>query len=59
MLDRVTTMHKEDVKDLEERSARRMNTSDAFQSLLKARDRSEVTCFFDSTPRGNQTRRSS
>lgn len=53
MLDWVSTTHKEDVKDLEERSAKLMNINDAFQKFLKARDRSEtrqfveVACFFE------------
>lgn len=53
VLDWVSTTHKEDVKDLEERSAKLMNINDAFQKFLKARDRSEtrqfveVACFFE------------
>ncbi|KAG7408799.1 hypothetical protein Forpe1208_v012080 [Fusarium oxysporum f. sp. rapae] len=53
MLDWVSTTHKEDVKDLEERSAKLMNINDAFLKFLKARDRSEtrqfveVACFFE------------
>lgn len=51
VLDLVGTTHKEDVKDLEERSAKLMSINDAFQKLLKARDRSrqfiEVACFFE------------
>jgi pimeloyl-ACP methyl ester carboxylesterase len=53
MLDWVSTTHKEDVKDLEERSAKLMSINDAFQKFLKARDRSEarrfveVACFFE------------
>lgn len=53
VLDWVSTTHKEDVKDLEERSAKLMNINEAFQKLLKVRDRSEtgqfveVACFFE------------
>jgi hypothetical protein len=53
MLDWVSTTHKEDMKDLEERSAKLMSINDAFQKFLKARDRSEarrfieVACFFE------------
>lgn len=53
MLDWVSTTHKEDMKDLEERSAKLMHINDAFQKFLKARDRSEtgefveVACFFE------------
>ncbi|KAI9763799.1 MAG: hypothetical protein M1839_006309 [Geoglossum umbratile] len=53
VLDWASTTHKEDVKDLEERSAKLMNINDAFQKFLKARDRSEtgqfveVACFFE------------
>lgn len=53
VLDWVSTTHKEDVKDLEERSAKLISINDAFQKLLKARDRSEarqfieVACFFE------------
>ncbi|KAH8723884.1 hypothetical protein GQ44DRAFT_709308 [Phaeosphaeriaceae sp. PMI808] len=53
VLDWVSTTHKEDVKDLEERSAKLMSINDTFQKLLKARDRSEtrqfieVACFFE------------
>lgn len=53
VLDWVSTTHKEDVKDLEERSAKLVGINDAFQKLLKARDRSEarqfieVACFFE------------
>lgn len=53
VLDWVSTTHKEDAKDLEERSAKLMNINDAFQKFLKARDRSEirqfveVACFFE------------
>ena len=53
MLDWVSTTHKEDVKDLEERSGKLMGINDAFQKFLKARDRSEtrrfvaVACFFE------------
>ena len=49
----ISATHKEDVKDLEERSAKLISTNDAFQKLLKARDRSEeqqyleVACFFE------------
>lgn len=53
MLDWVSTTHKEDVKDLEERSANLMSINNAFHKFLKARDRSEsrrfveVACFFE------------
>jgi hypothetical protein len=53
VLDWASTTHKEDVKDLEERSAKLMNINEAFQKFLKARDRSEtrqfveVACFFE------------
>lgn len=53
VLDWLSTTHKEDVKDLEERSAKLVGINDAFQKLLKARDRSEarqfieVACFFE------------
>ncbi|KAF2476197.1 putative ribonuclease p/mrp subunit [Lindgomyces ingoldianus] len=53
VLDWVSTTHKEDVKDLEERSANLTNINDTFQKFLKARDRSEtgqfveVACFFE------------
>jgi hypothetical protein len=53
VLDWVSTTHKEDVQDLQERSAKLMNINDAFQKLLKARDRSEtrqfveIACFFE------------
>ena len=53
ILDWISMTHKEDVKDLEERSAKLMNINDAFQKFLKARDRSErrqfveVACFFE------------
>ena len=53
MLDWISTTHKEDVKDLEERSAKLININNAFQKFLKARDRSEtgqfveVACFFE------------
>jgi len=53
VLDWVSTTHKEDVKDLEERSAKLTSINDAFQKFLKARDRSEtrqfveVACFFE------------
>ena len=53
MLDWVSTTHKEDMNDLEERSAKLMHINDAFQKFLKARDRSEtgefveVACFFE------------
>jgi hypothetical protein len=53
VLDRINTTHKEDVKDLEERSAKLMAINDAFQKFLKTRDRSEtrqfveVACFFE------------
>ncbi|KAF2726427.1 putative ribonuclease p/mrp subunit [Polyplosphaeria fusca] len=53
VLDWVGTTHKEDVRDLEERSAKLISINDAFQKLLKARDRSEerrfieVACFFE------------
>lgn len=53
LLDWVGTTHKEDVKDLEERSAKLMSINDSFQKFLKARDRSEtgqfveVACFFE------------
>ena len=52
ILDWISTTHKEDVKDLEERSAKLMSINKAFQKLLKARDQSEtrqfleVACFF-------------
>ena len=42
---------KEDVKDLEERSAKLVSINEAFMKFLKARDRSgapvEVECFFE------------
>ncbi|KAH7122359.1 putative ribonuclease p/mrp subunit [Dendryphion nanum] len=53
VLDWVSTTHREDVKDLEERSATIMSINNAFQRFLKARDRSEarqfveVACFFE------------
>jgi hypothetical protein len=53
VLDWINTTHKEDVKDLEERSAKLMAINDAFQKFLKTRDRSEtrqfveVACFFE------------
>lgn len=53
VLDWVSTTHKEDVKDLEERLAKLMNVNNAFQKFLKAQDRSEtgqfveVACFFE------------
>lgn len=53
VLDWVGTVHKEDVKDLEERSAKLMSVNESFQKFLKARDRSEtgqfveVACFFE------------
>ena len=53
ILDWISTTHKEDVKDLEERSAKLMSINDNFQKFLKARDRSEtrqfveVACFFE------------
>lgn len=53
VLEWVSTTHKEDVKDLEERSARLTNINDAFQKFVKARDRSEtgqfveIACFFE------------
>ena len=53
ILDWISTTHKEDVKDLEERSAKLMSINEAFQKFLKARDRSEtrqfleVACFFE------------
>jgi hypothetical protein len=53
VLEWTSTTHKEDVKDLEERSAKLMSINDAFQKFLKARDRSEsrefveVACFFE------------
>jgi len=53
ILDLVSTTQKDDTKDLEERSARLVSIYDAFQKLLKKRDRSEsrnfleVACFFE------------
>jgi protein SERAC1 len=53
ILDWISTTHKEDVKDLEERSAKLMSINEAFQKFPKARDRSEtrqfleVACFFE------------
>lgn len=53
VLDLFSTTHKADVKDLEERSAKIISINDAFQKLLKARDRSEarqfieLACFFE------------
>lgn len=53
ILDMLNTTHKEDVKDLEERSAKLVSINTAFQKFLKARDRSEsrdfleVACFFE------------
>lgn len=53
MLDWIGTTHKEDIKDLEERSAKLASINTAFQKFLKARDRSEsrefveVACFFE------------
>lgn len=53
ILDWISTTHKENVKDLEERSAKLMSINEAFQKFLKARDRSEtrqfveVACFFE------------
>jgi hypothetical protein len=53
LLDWVSTTHREDVKDLEERSAKLISINTAFQKYLKARDRSEsrefmeVACFFE------------
>jgi hypothetical protein len=53
VLDWVSTTNKEDMKDLEERSAKLMSINEAFQKLLKARDRSEtrqfveIACFFE------------
>lgn len=53
VLDWLSTTHNEDMKDLEERSAKLMHINDAFQKFLKARDRSEtgeyveVACFFE------------
>jgi hypothetical protein len=53
VLDWVSTTHKEDVKDLEQRSAKLLSINEAFQKFLKVRDRSdtkqflEVACFFE------------
>ena len=53
ILDWISTTHKEDIKDLEERSAKLISVNEAFQKFLKARDRSEsrefveVACFFE------------
>lgn len=53
ILDLFSTTHKDDIKDLEERSAKLMSINDAFQKFLKTRDRSEageiveVACFFE------------
>jgi hypothetical protein len=53
MLDWMSTTHKEDVKDLEERSAKLIDIYEAFQKFLKLRDRSEtrnfveIACFFE------------
>jgi hypothetical protein len=55
----VSTTHTEDVKDLEERSAKLMNINDSFHKFLKDRDRSEsrqfveVACFFEQYPMYN------
>ena len=49
----ISTTHKQDIKDLEERSAKLISVNEAFQKFLKARDRSEsrefveVACFFE------------
>jgi protein SERAC1 len=53
ILDWISTTHKEDIKDLEERSVKLLSINEAFQKSLKARDRSElkefveVACFFE------------
>lgn len=53
ILDLITTTHKEDVKDVEERSTKLISVNTAFQKFLKARDRSEFkqfveeACFFE------------
>jgi protein SERAC1 len=53
LLEWFSTTHKEDVKDLEERSARLISINEAFYKFLKARDRSttgdyvEIACFFE------------
>ena len=49
----ISTTHKQDIKDLEERSAKLISVNEAFQKFLKARYRSEsrefveVACFFE------------
>lgn len=49
----ISTTHKEDIKDLGERSEKLISINTAFQKILKARDRSkskefvEVACFFE------------
>lgn len=51
--DWLSTTHSEDVKDLEERSAKLIHINNAFHKFLKVRDRSEtgefveVACFFE------------
>ncbi|CAO2649496.1 Nn.00g068810.m01.CDS01 [Neocucurbitaria sp. VM-36] len=53
ILDYISTTHKDDVKDLEERSAKLMNINHEFQKFLKTRDRSEtrqfveIACYFE------------
>ena len=53
IIDWISTTHKEDIKDLEERSGKLISINTAFQKILKARDRSksrefvEVACFFE------------
>lgn len=53
VLDWLSTTHSEDVKDLEERSAKLIHINNAFHKFLKVRDRSEtgefveVACFFE------------
>lgn len=53
ILDWISTTHKEDIKDLEERSAKLTSVNEAFQKFLKVRDRSEsreyveIACFFE------------
>lgn len=53
IIDWIGKTHKEDVKDLEERSEKLISINTAFQKFLKARDRSrlrayvEVACFFE------------
>ncbi|KAF9893431.1 hypothetical protein FE257_010743 [Aspergillus nanangensis] len=63
MLDWISTTHKEDINDLQERSARLIDINHDFQKFLKARDRSkntqfvEVACFFEQYAMYNRVRR--